>query len=573
MQRTLCQLFASITLAVAASAQTLVVPQQAVGVEGASTTGYPWSPGTLATGSIRSQYFYTRNAFLNQSVNYPIVINQLSWRANGGAVGGGATFPNVEVKLSTATAGAILAPNATFASNHGPDVTTVFPMGAVTLQTVAGTTPNSFICTLTLPTPFPYDPNAGDLCVDISNQGATGIAGLASDLFNTLGADGARVWDWTPGATIQAGASGNNQPGLAIAMQIGYSVASGTIATNTNLGQGCVRQFTSFYENFGTAAAFDLANTAIMLVPSGSSYVVLQTGGYLPVGSVSTPVNLVLGDDTTVTQTFTTGSFPGATGLSICSNGFVSLAPGNGSTYAPVIATLLNDPQTSFRSWHDFNPTLAGSGQVKWEESASVVVVTWDGVWDYGGTSAADASNVQFQFYPSGDVVIAWGTMSTIGASGTGHLVGYSPGGTSADPGNSDLSTVGANPITTFAADMLPLVLGATSRPITGTSWNLTTSQIPATGVFGVDIFGLVDPGIPDLFFLGLPTCQLRTTLDVLSTWLVTGATHNYSLGVPANPALLNVHVFTQSAVFQVPPVNAFGAITSNGVDGKIGDV
>jgi hypothetical protein len=27
------------------------------------------------------------------------------------------------------------------------------------------------------------------------------------------------------------------------------------------------------------------------------------------------------------------------------------------------------------------------------------------------------------------------------------------------------------------------------------------------------------------------------------------------------------------SAVFQVPPVNTFGAITSNGVDGLVGDI
>ena len=93
------------------------------------------------------------------------------------------------------------------------------------------------------------------------------------------------------------------------------------------------------------------------------------------------------------------------------------------------------------------------------------------------------------------------------------------------------------------------------------------------TGLIGVDIFGFVDPGVLDMGFLGMPTCQLRATLDVLNTWLVSGPTHNYGLAVPANPSLLNLHVFTQSAVFQVPQVNPFGAITSNGVDGKIGDV
>jgi hypothetical protein len=32
------------------------------------------------------------------------------------------------------------------------------------------------------------------------------------------------------------------------------------------------------------------------------------------------------------------------------------------------------------------------------------------------------------------------------------------------------------------------------------------------------------------------------------------------------------LQLFTQSAVFQVPPLNAFGAITSNGVRGTLGD-
>jgi hypothetical protein len=36
---------------------------------------------------------------------------------------------------------------------------------------------------------------------------------------------------------------------------------------------------------------------------------------------------------------------------------------------------------------------------------------------------------------------------------------------------------------------------------------------------------------------------------------------------------LVGFQLFTQSAVFQVPPLNPFGAITSNGVRGTIGDV
>ncbi len=66
-------------------------------------------------------------------------------------------------------------------------------------------------------------------------------------------------------------------------------------------------------------------------------------------------------------------------------------------------------------------------------------------------------------------------------------------------------------------------------------------------------------------------TAGLRASLDVTSAWLVTGATHAYSLPIPSNPALLNLNLFTTSAVFQFPPVNPLGAITANGLQGKIG--
>ena len=75
------------------------------------------------------------------------------------------------------------------------------------------------------------------------------------------------------------------------------------------------------------------------------------------------------------------------------------------------------------------------------------------------------------------------------------------------------------------------------TRPVLATNWILTTSQIPATCVLGVDIFGVADPGVLDLFFVGMPTCQLRSTLDVLSAWPVLGATHNYTFPVPALPS------------------------------------
>ncbi|MEO6596610.1 MAG: hypothetical protein ABIP94_17825 [Planctomycetota bacterium] len=74
--------------------------------------------------------------------------------------------------------------------------------------------------------------------------------------------------------------------------------------------------------------------------------------------------------------------------------------------------------------------------------------------------------------------------------------------------------------------------------------------------------------------FLGMPGNQLRAGLDVIQgPWVPGGATFNYAFPVPNNVALLNFLLFTQSAVFEVPTVNAFGAVTSNGMRGKVGNL
>jgi hypothetical protein len=59
-----------------------------------------------------------------------------------------------------------------------------------------------------------------------------------------------------------------------------------------------------------------------------------------------------------------------------------------------------------------------------------------------------------------------------------------------------------------------------------------------------------------------------------LNLWVVAGSTHNYSLPVPNSPALVNLHIYTQALVLQ-PGVNPLlgGVITSNGIDGMLGDL
>ncbi|MEO6593491.1 MAG: hypothetical protein ABIP94_01920 [Planctomycetota bacterium] len=136
---------------------------------------------------------------------------------------------------------------------------------------------------------------------------------------------------------------------------------------------------------------------------------------------------------------------------------------------------------------------------------------------------------------------------------------------------------LGANSLATNAqlgAGCGTLSLAATTRPVLGTQWHLTATGIPAGTQFGISVLGTTDPGILDLAFVGLPGCQLRANVDVvLGPWLPTGATFALPLAIPAAPAsLVGFLLFAQAATFAVPAPNAFGAITSNGIAGVVGD-
>lgn len=117
------------------------------------------------------------------------------------------------------------------------------------------------------------------------------------------------------------------------------------------------------------------------------------------------------------------------------------------------------------------------------------------------------------------------------------------------------------------------LSVAANTRPVIGTSWDLSLNGIPSTGTIGAEIYGLTDPGISNLTGIGLPGCGLRAALDYLNAFLVGGSTHAYSLVLPNDPTIVGMHVFTTGAVFLNPPTNSFGAITGSAIDGMIGDV
>ncbi|MBL8751694.1 MAG: choice-of-anchor J domain-containing protein [Planctomycetes bacterium] len=329
------------------------------------------------------------------------------------------------------------------------------------------------------------------------------------------------------------------------------ATASGTLATNTNLGQGCYNRFNSFYEYFAIGTN-DLSNTTWTMTANGAGGYDVIPGGTPFSAPSATATAVTLGDDNSAAV--------GTLGLVVGSNGWVATGAGNSTVYTPAVATMLANPAAAFYFWHDMNPTIVGSGQVFYEEVGQTAVITYNGVFDYGGT-APNSVRIEMIVTSPGVapvIQIGFGALST---AGNEWLVGFSSAGASSDPGATDISA--ATFLTTSDPEASAMVLTANTRPVTGTNWNLATSN---GALLDLIILGTADPAIPDLSFLGMPGCGLRATLDLISVGSTT------SVAIPSNPALVGISLFANGASLS-PGVNAFGAITSNGIQGTIGDV
>jgi len=175
MQRSALLLGIAALATTALAQSTLVVPNGFAGTVGNSNNAYPWSRGTA---SMRIQQVYDDTNFTLQGVNYPVIIQGMKFRPYPGATTvswAGGSWPNVRVDMATCPSD-FTAVSTTFATNLGPDLTTVVN-GPVTV------TPGSALGTgvvvpwhvdVPLTTPFVYDPSTGsDLCIDIDNVGIT----------------------------------------------------------------------------------------------------------------------------------------------------------------------------------------------------------------------------------------------------------------------------------------------------------------------------------------------------------------------------------------------------------------
>ena len=343
-------------------------------------------------------------------------------------------------------------------------------------------------------------------------------------------------------------------------------------ASTSNYGTGCLDAAgvpNSFYELL-PAATFDLSGVTLTSLRTPSGYLVLNSlpGAIVPPSGSAT---IIADADDTVQTVLLSAPMPvpgGVTSsLTVGSNGNIALsAVGNGVDWTPTVAEFLAWPETAFAAWHDYNPIAAGSGKIKFEEVAGFAYVTWDGVYSYQTTQP---NTLQFQFnLATGDVTIVFGTYALVGSD---HVVGYSVGGPSADPGSTDLSSTFGT--LTIQDNKKALALTGLNGPVLGANYVLETRNVPPIVPVGFQLFGdtQINPGI-DLGFLGMPGCRVYTNanLNTLSFGVNPGTgAGTFVLPIPNSPGLVGFTLTSQSLAFSIDtPLNL---ISSNGTIFSLG--
>ena len=331
-------------------------------------------------------------------------------------------------------------------------------------------------------------------------------------------------------------------------------------AASASQGTGCGTSSKAFYELF-PAGPLDLGGQSLRLRNMGTYYRAEPGGSLLPLtgNTFQTPH----GDDTVLNFVLSVPMpYPGGSSqfLEVCSNGFVSVGPGNGAPVLPNVAQWLNSARARWGSWHDFNPAAAGSGKIHYDIAGPIAYVTWNNVYTYN-TTQPRTWQIQFDQY-TGDVTMVWQSM----AGGTlPTLVGYTAQGPNVDLGNMDLSAAIPATFFTGAFNGAPLALSGT-LPQLGTTLVLTTTNVPSTSPVALQTLGVQGyPGGIDLSVIGMPGCRQYSEALVIHTLLPAAGQAVYTLPIPASVNLAGYQLKAQSAAL-VAGYNAASIITSNGV-------
>lgn len=352
-------------------------------------------------------------------------------------------------------------------------------------------------------------------------------------------------------------------------------------ATTTAYGTGCpaAQPGGAIYQAFTTnagAVPLDLSSRSLLFVRAGGSYTMVPGSGLDPAYSVlGTP--LPMGDDTLQADLSVgpMGVFPFGTAavarLSLCSNGFLWLAPNASTDFSSSVGELLGQSPRLAPFWTDlsFDPTSgSGGGALFWENgNPAFCRATWQNVVEYG--SAGSANTFQVTLFANGDFQFSYAAMS--GGLTHSPLVGVSGGAVVPDPLTFDLvSGPNVNVLTRPISGVVPMTL-TTTTCLLGAPFTMTASvpgPLLGYGAFAVGVTQS-NPGV-DLGFLGAAGCRAYTTLDILYIVFFSGSPMTTSVPVPYDVTFLGAILFAQAA--SGTPANAFGFFTSNGVSFAIGN-
>ncbi|MFM1873347.1 MAG: hypothetical protein RL398_2769 [Planctomycetota bacterium] len=258
---TMKMLAAVTVLAAAATAQlNVTVPAGYASTVGNSNNVFPWG---RTTSSMRFQQIYDSSHFTSQGITYPVLISGMKFRPYPGATATwtGGTWTNLRVDMATSAVD-VAAASTTFASNLGPDLTTVLNgpqsiSGGTTLGAGVLVPPHVDV---QLTTPFLYDPSNGDFIFDVYVDGAT----------------------WT-GGTVRGCdvVSGTGTAGPALSTRIyssaGLTATTGTIGTNHALicdftyvpANGLYPGFTASSTNVALNAPVNFSDQSFTSDPGG----------------------------------------------------------------------------------------------------------------------------------------------------------------------------------------------------------------------------------------------------------------------------------------------------------------
>ncbi|HEX5053605.1 MAG TPA: hypothetical protein VFZ65_17635 [Planctomycetota bacterium] len=342
-------------------------------------------------------------------------------------------------------------------------------------------------------------------------------------------------------------------------------------ATATDYGTGCINAPDSFYEVM-SAPAFDLAGSTLSLLRTPTGYTVLSglPGAIVPPSASA----LIVANGDDVVQTVGLASpmpapFGTTSSLTISSNGTIALSAGsNGASFAPDVGNFLAYVNTALApSWHDYNPAIAGSGKILFEQTAGFAYVTWDNVYVYN-TTVPDRFQCQFEL-ATGNMTVVY---DAFGGAGPDYLVGYSVGGPSVRPEASDVSAL-LTPIHVVDTAVNGLRLTSSGLPILGNpSYALQASFVPNLVPLGFLFFGTAQvPGL-DLTFLGMPGCRGYTNANLTSASFpvaLPAGTGSQPLPIPSTMSLAGTVLTSQAVAFSLAtPLNL---VTSNGTRIDIG--